>query len=142
MKKAKTLIHGPIDPAFVSAELEKHQDKYHIGAHAFFLGQVRADQVEGNQVSGIEYSAYEEMVDHAVQGIKDRLFTKYQDLSCVHIYHSLGTVRIGEVSLLVMVSSPHRRQALEALDACVEEIKANLPVWKKEVFEDHSHRWL
>lgn len=136
------LIAGPITAEFVSTQIQSHTHKTNIGAHAAFLGQVRADEVEEKTVSGIEYSAYEEMVSKTISGIKDLLFESYDDLICVHIYHSTGLVRVGENSLFVLVSSGHRKQAFRAIADCVEQIKEKLPVWKKELYSDGSHRWL
>ena len=141
MSENKHLLKGPIDPVFVSKKISEHQDKTSIGAHAFFLGQVRADKSGDRQTSGIEYSAYEEMIGKVVKEIKDALFAKYDDLICMHIYHSTGLVKIGEISLFVLVSSGHRKQSFAALEECVELIKEKLPVWKKEIFNDGTHHW-
>ena len=59
----------------------------------------------------------------------------------MHIYHSLGTVNIGEICLFVFVSSPRRKEVFKALEYVVEEIKAKTPVFGKEVFGDESHQW-
>ena len=67
-------------------------------------------------------------------------FEKF-DLTCMHIYHSYGIVKAGEICLFVFVSSPHRKMVQEAIEYVVEEIKANVPVFGKELFEDNSHVW-
>ncbi len=136
------LINGPITSEFLAAVLDKHYSKTNIGAHSFFLGTVRADQIGEKTVSAIEYSAYEEMIAGTVKQIKDVLFEKYNNLVCLHIYHSTGEVKVGQHSLLVMVSSGHRKQAFAACQECVELIKEKLPVWKKELYHDGSHDWL
>ncbi len=136
------LIEGPIPADFISRQISAHQSKTSAGAHSIFLGQVRDDLIDGKTVSGIEYSAYNEMVEPAIQAIKDELFDEFTDLICVHIHHSTGLVRTGEISLLVMVSSGHRKQSFAALEKCVELIKEKLPVWKKEFFTDGSSRWI
>lgn len=59
----------------------------------------------------------------------------------MHIYHSLGRVRAGEICLFVFVSSPHRNQVFEALQYVVEEIKNLVPVFGKELFKDDSYQW-
>ncbi|MCK5820802.1 MAG: molybdenum cofactor biosynthesis protein MoaE [Bacteroidales bacterium] len=141
MKTTTHLIDGPIPSRLISSEIEKHTSKTNIGAHAIFLGQVRADLIGENKVSGIEYSAYEEMIAITVQEIKDSLFAKYDDLICMHIFHSTGMVKVGENSLFVLVSSRHRKHAFRAIEDCVEQIKEKLPVWKKEIFQDGSHKW-
>lgn len=142
MKTTKNLIQGPITASFVALEIEKHASKTNIGAHASFVGQVRADHVNLQIVSGIEYSAYEEMISKTIKGIKDSLYAQYDDLICVHIYHSTGVVKVGENSLFVLVSTGHRKQAFKAIEDCVEQIKEKLPVWKKELYENGTHKWL
>lgn len=142
MKESTHLITGPLQQDFIAQTLISHQTLKNIGAHSLFLGSVRQDQKDGKTVTGIEYSAYEEMVAVAVQEIKDQLFDKYPDLVCLHIYHGTGLIQTGEISLFVLVSSPHRKQAIHACEECVELIKEKLPVWKKEIYSDGSHAWL
>jgi molybdopterin synthase catalytic subunit len=140
-KPKKVFVQGPISPDFVSKSIASHQSKTNIGAHAIFLGQIRADQKETGIVSGIEYTAYEEMAEQAFHEIREAAFAKFE-LSCLHIYHSLGIVPTGEISLFVFVSSPHRRAAFEASEYIVEEIKANVPIFGKElVGESGGYVW-
>ncbi len=131
----KVFVEGPISPAFISDSIAKHQSKTSIGAHAIFLGQIRADQKEDGVVSGIEYSAYPEMAEAVFHQIREAAFEKFE-LTCMHIYHSLGLVPVGEISLFVFVSSPHRRPTFEALEYIVEEIKAKVPIFGKELLGD------
>lgn len=131
-KKKKVFVNGPISPQFVADSIAKHQTQTSIGAHAIFLGQIRSDQKEDGVVSGIEYSAYEDMANEAFHTIREAAFAKFE-LTCLHIYHSLGLVPVGEISLFVFVSSPHRRAAFEASEFIVEEIKSKVPVFGKEL---------
>ncbi|WP_405205911.1 molybdenum cofactor biosynthesis protein MoaE [Aquimarina sp. LLG6339-5] len=141
MKKRKTVfVEGPIRPSFIANSIEKHQTKTTIGAHDIFLGQVRADEIDGNIVQAIEYSSYKDMAEEKFYEIREATFDKY-DLTCMHIYHSLGKVKAGEICLFVFVSAPHRRAAFEALEFLVEEIKKDVPVFGKEIFEDETHVW-
>jgi molybdopterin synthase catalytic subunit len=142
MAESKYLIEGPIPPAFLTRELSGHHSKKVAGAHTFFIGQVRDDLVNGLTVTGIEYSAYNDMVDPVVQSIKNQLFEEFPDLICLHIYHSTGLVLCGEISMVIMVSAGHRKQSFAALEKCVELIKKQLPVWKKELFSDGTSRWI
>lgn len=142
MAEHKYLIDGPISSQFIADEIDKHRDKTGIGAHSLFIGTIRADQIDGKTVAGIVYTAYAEMIGLAIQEIKDTLFRTFDELHCVHIYHSTGQVNVGEHSLFVMVSSAHRKQAFAACTHCVELIKKQLPVWKKELYVDGSHAWL
>ncbi len=140
-KKIKNVFReGAITPDFITNSIAKHQSKTQIGAHDIFLGQVRADEIEGKTVSAIEYTAYEEMANLKFHEIREKTFDKFE-ITCIHIYHSLGKVGVGEICLFVFVSSPHRRTAFEALEFVVEEIKAHVPVFGKELFEDDSYQW-
>ncbi|MDX1604077.1 MAG: molybdenum cofactor biosynthesis protein MoaE, partial [Salinimicrobium sediminis] len=125
---------------FIARSIAKHQSKTQIGAHNIFLGQVRADVVDEKTVKAIEYTAYEEMANRKFHEIREAAFEKF-DLTCMHIYHSLGLVKAGEICLFVFVSSPRRKTIFEALEFVVEEIKAKVPVFGKEIFEDSTHQW-
>lgn len=139
-KIKNVFVQGAITPDFIANSIAKHQSKTTIGAHDIFLGQVRADTIDGKIVSAIEYTAYESMANQKFQEIREATFEKYE-LTCMHIYHSLGKVSTGEICLFVFVSSPHRKEVFEALHYVVEEIKKEVPVFGKELFEDDSYQW-
>lgn len=140
-KKRKTVfINGPISPEFISNSIAKHSTKQNIGAHSIFLGQVRNDIIEDKEVEAIEYSAYIEMADEVFHKIRETAFTMY-NLTCMHIYHSLGMVKSGEISLFVFTSSKHRKDAIEACSYIVERIKKEAPVWGKEIFQNQDYKW-
>ncbi|MGY8915223.1 MAG: molybdenum cofactor biosynthesis protein MoaE [Flavobacteriales bacterium] len=140
-KKVKNVfVPGAISPQFIGESIAKHQSKTTIGAHDIFLGQVRADVIDGKTVAAIEYTAYEEMANKKFHEIRETAFEKF-NLNCMHIYHSLGTVNAGELCLFVFVSSPHRKEVFEALQHIVEEIKVQVPIFGKELFEDESYQW-
>lgn len=141
MKKPKNVfVQGAISSEFIGTSIAKHQTKTSIGAHNIFLGQVRADEIDGKTVSAIDYTAYEEMANQKFYEIREATFEKF-DLTCMHIYHSLGTVKAGEICLFVFVSSPRRKVVFEALEYIVEAIKVDVPVFGKEIFEDQTHQW-
>lgn len=140
-EKPKYLIEGSISPELISTQAQNHQKKTGLGAHTLFLGQVRADEIDQKRVIAIEYSAYAEMAEKEIENIREEAFEKY-DISCLHIYHSIGIVKTGEISLLVMVSAAHRPDAFPALQYIVEQIKHKVPIWKKEIFEDGTERWI
>ncbi len=131
---------GPISSGFIAESIAKHQSKTNIGAHNIFLGQVRADEIDGKAVSAIDYSAYEYMANKKFHDVREATFKKFE-LTCMHIYHSLGTVKTGEICLFVFVSSPRRKEVFKALEYVVEAIKADVPVFGKEIFDDASHQW-
>ncbi len=135
-----TFIEGAISPSFISESIEKHSSKKNIGAHSIFLGQVRNDLINGKEVKAIEYTAYTEMAEEKFHKVREAAFAKYS-LTCMHIYHSLGRVNAGEISLFVFISSAHRSDSIKACEETVERIKKEVPVWGKEIFDDESHRW-
>lgn len=139
-KRHTVLVNGPISPTFIADSIAKHSTKTNIGGHAIFMGQVRKDEMDGKTVAAIEYTAYNEMAEERFYQIREAAFAKY-DLVCMHIYHSLGLVKAGEICLFVFVSSKHRAPAFDACREIVEEIKKDVPVWGKEIFEDASHNW-
>lgn len=140
-KKPKSVFkQGAISSEFIGESIAKHQTKTSIGAHNIFLGQVRADVIDNKTVSAIEYTAYEDMANQRFYEIREAAFEKFE-LTCMHIYHSLGTVKAGEICLFVFVSSPRRKVVFKAIEFIVEAIKADVPVFGKELFEDNSHQW-
>lgn len=139
-KKHKVIQQGAISPAFIADSIAKHSSKTNIGAHTIFLGQVRNDKINENEVAEIEYTAYEEMAEQEFHVIREEAFSKFE-LTCMHIYHSIGTVKAGEISLFVFVSAIHREQVFAACSYIVEQIKSRVPIWGKEIFADGTFIW-
>ena len=137
----KYLTDGPVSGDILLNLIKTASGKTDSGGHMIFLGQVRADEINGKKVRAIEYSAYTELVDLEAEKIKNIILSEFSDVKSVDIVHSTGVVNAGEISLLVFVSAGHRHQAILACSKTVELIKENLPVWKKEIFEDNSHLW-
>lgn len=133
-------VQGSIPASQIAESIAQHSSKTGIGGHSIFLGQVRADEIEGKKIRAIEYTAYEDMARQQMHEIREAIFAKYP-LHCMHIYHSLGEVRAGEICLFVFTSSTHRAPAIEASTEVVERIKKELPIWGKELFEDASYQW-
>ena len=133
-------IEGAISPVFIAESIQKHRERTNIGGHSIFLGQVRADDIDGKTVIAIEYTSYEEPALEKMRIIKEDIFAKYP-LSCMHVHHSLGRVAAGEICLFVFTSSAHRKAAIEACEETVERLKAELPIWGKELFDDESYQW-
>ena len=143
MKETKIkniFLKGSIPASFIAESIQKHSAKIGIGGHSIFLGQVRADEINGKQVTAIEYTAYEDMALEKMHEIREAIFAKYP-LTCMHVYHSLGKVNAGEICLFVFTSSAHRKPAIEACNELVERIKAELPIWGAEIFNDETHQW-
>lgn len=110
------------------------------GAIALFIGTVRSSN-EGKPVTGIEYSSYREMAEEEMTAILGEAIRNHAFASAV-VEHRIGTLEVGEASIGVAVSSPHRRAALDALDYIVEEVKRRAPVWKLELYEDGTREWV
>ena len=139
--EAAHLTYGPVSQNLISQLIEKMNNRTDAGGHMIFLGQVRADIIDGKKVKAIEYSAYTELVDVEAEKIKKAVFSEFDDVKSIDIIHSTGIVNAGEISLLVTVSAGHRIHAMQACSKAVELIKEKLPVWKKEIYEDNSHHW-
>ena len=139
-KHKQIFVKGAISSSFIADSIQKHSTKTTIGAHSIFLGQVRSDSRDDRKVVAIDYTTYEEMALEKMHEIREGIFAKYP-LTCMHIYHSLGTVAAGEICLFVFTSAVHRKEAIDACEEVVELIKKELPIWGKEVFEDDTHQW-
>jgi molybdopterin synthase catalytic subunit len=135
------LIEGPLTQEIISEAVAKLGENTGLGGHSVFMGQVRADSKGSRRVAAIEYSAYESMVVREADRIIQSVLSSFEDVRSVRILHSVGRVKAGEISLFVLVSGGHRQQAMEACTMAVELIKSDLPVWKKEIFEDNTHEW-
>lgn len=142
MLREKCLFEGPLPHSMIGEVVAKAALGDTTGGISVFAGQVRADVVEGRIVKAIEYSSYESMLSNAVDSIRDIILHAFSDVKSVTIIHSTGVVRAGEISLLVIVTAGHRDHAMRACTHAVELVKEKLPVWKKELFEDDTHRWV
>lgn len=139
--KPKNIFNqGAIRASFIAESIQKHSTKTSIGGHSIFLGQVRADQSENGIVKAIDFTAFEDMALARMHLIREDIFAKYP-LTCMHVHHSLGEVAAGEICLFVFTSSAHRKAAMDACEETVERLKAELPVWGREIMEDDTHQW-
>lgn len=106
------------------------------GAVATFTGVVR-EFSRGRQISYLEYEAYPEMAVAKMRQIEEEIRQKWE-IERIAIHHRVGRLGIGELSVVIAVSAPHRRQALEACAYAIERLKRIVPIWKKEVAPDGS----
>lgn len=137
----EVLVNGPLRPAFIAEQLSPLEADQHTGANAFFLGRVRADQSGQTQVMGIEYSSYPAMAIKVAEELAVEAKAKF-DIQSLTVFHSTGLVKVGEVSLMLLISSAHRKASFAALEWAVDTLKVTFPAWKKELFADGSHRWI
>ena len=102
------------------------------GAIATFIGTTRA-QSRGREVLFLEYEAYEGMAEQVMADLADQLKRRHELLE-VAIHHRVGRVDIGEMSVVIAVSAPHRAAALAACREAIDELKVSVPLWKKETY--------
>jgi molybdopterin synthase catalytic subunit len=109
------------------------------GAIATFTGTTRI-QSRGRTVTHLEYEAYEGMAEKVMAELGESLASRY-DLTAIAIHHRIGRVAIGETSVVIAVSAPHRGDALAACKDAIDELKERVPLWKKEVYEG-GEEWI
>ncbi len=126
----------PIDTARLMASVGGEED----GAVLLFLGIVR-DHADGRSVQGMRYDAYAEMAGPVLEEIA-REAAEIVGSDRIAVVHRTGELRIGEASVAIVVSSPHRAEAYAASRHVIEEIKKRLPVWKHEHYSDGESGWV
>jgi molybdopterin synthase catalytic subunit len=109
------------------------------GAIATFVGTVRRSS-RGREVDHLEYEAFEEMAEPMLERLGADLTAKH-GLSAVAIHHRVGRVDIGEASVVIAISAPHRAAALDACREAIDTLKTTIPLWKKEVYEG-GEEWI
>lgn len=130
------LLSGePLDVARVVAEAESAD----AGAVASFVGTVRRTS-RGREVVRLEYEAFPEMAEPMLTRLADELKEKH-GLCEVAIHHRVGAVDIGEASVVIAVSAPHRAAALDACREAIDTLKETIPLWKKEIYAD-GEQWI
>ncbi|MFM2063619.1 MAG: hypothetical protein RLZZ507_3290 [Cyanobacteriota bacterium] len=111
------------------------------GAVVVMSGMVR-NQTDGKAVVALEYQAYEPMALQVFYQIAADIRGQWSDVSRVVIYHRIGRLKIGEISVLVAVGCPHRGEAFAACQYAIDTLKHNAPIWKKEHWQDGSSSWV
>jgi MoaE-MoaD fusion protein len=129
------LVDGPIDLGAVIAEVEDER----AGAIATFEGTVRR-QSRGRKVIALEYEAYGGMAEKVMAEIADGARSRYE-LCEVAVTHRVGHCEVGDVSVAIAVSAPHRHDALAACRDVIDELKERVPLWKKELYEG-GEEWI
>jgi molybdopterin synthase catalytic subunit len=120
------------NPLSLEAAVDEVTDA-RAGAVATFTGTVRSES-RGRTVHHLEYEAYTEMAESVMAGLATVLKARYQ-LQDVAIHHRVGRVEIGEASVVIAISAPHRADALAACKDAIDALKETVPLWKKEVYE-------
>jgi molybdopterin synthase catalytic subunit len=130
------MVRTPLDPGVILRKVGHPED----GAVLLFLGVVR-NHADGRRVAGMRYDAYEAMATEVLSAIAaeaaERLGTDR-----LAVVHRVGDLDVGEPSVAIAVSSPHRAEAYDASRYVIEEIKKRLPVWKKERYVEGGEAWV
>jgi molybdopterin synthase catalytic subunit len=130
------MVRTPLDPGVILRKVGRPED----GAVLLFLGVVR-NHADGRRVAGMRYDAYEAMATEVLSAIAaeaaERLGTDR-----LAVVHRVGDLDVGEPSVAIAVSSPHRAEAYDASRYVIEEIKKRLPVWKKERYVEGGEAWV
>jgi molybdopterin synthase catalytic subunit len=129
------IVSHPIDAAAVTAAVAHAA----AGATVTFIGTTR-DHNEGRRVTRLEYEAYPEMATRKMREIVDEMRVNW-GVSRVAMVHRTGVLAIGEASVGIVVSSPHRREAFAACQHAIDRMKQTVPIWKKEIWSD-GERWI
>lgn len=124
------LLESALDPT-LCAERVAHPG---AGGSVVFIGTVR-NQTKGREVLRLEFEAYPPMALREMEKIAAEARTRWNALAvCIH--HRTGVLEVGEVPVVIAVSTPHRQAAFEACQYCIDTLKETVPIWKKEIFED------
>ena len=110
------------------------------GASVIFLGTTR-EFTQGRQTRWLEYECYREMAERKLAELEAAARQRWPLVECL-LLHRVGPVDLGETSVLVAVSTPHRQQAFEAAQWLMDAIKQEVPIWKKENWADGGSQWV
>ena len=111
------------------------------GALVTFVGIVRADACAGQRVRALDYEAHREMAERQLGRLVDEAKRRWP-LDTVRIQHRLGIVEAGEASVVVAVAAPHRAEAYAASQFLIEHLKREVPIWKRELYDDGTSQWV
>ena len=126
------------DPLSLEAVVAEVADE-RAGGIATFTGTVRR-QSRGREVTHLDYEAYAEMAEDVMEKLAAELQERHE-LCAVAIHHRVGRLEIGEASVVIAVSAPHRQAALDACREAIDTLKETVPLWKKEVYEG-GEEWI
>lgn len=110
------------------------------GAVSLFIGTTR-NNFEGKNVVCLEYEAYVPMAEMEIKKILSDIRQKWPNVKHIAVHHRLGLVPVTEASVAIAVSSPHRNDSLDAVKYCIDALKATVPIWKKEMYEEEGYTW-
>jgi molybdopterin synthase catalytic subunit len=115
----------------VAEEIEKFLRNENCGAEVIFCGSVRSSSI-GEEVVALEFEAYEPMVSKELNRIADQIELKWK-VHSIALHHRLGKVEVGELAVIAAIASTHRKEAFEACQFLMDQLKTSVPIWKKEI---------
>lgn len=130
------LTNDPIDYHALTESVRSNS----CGAVVLFLGTVR-EMTSGRRTVALDYESYPQMAESKLAELESAARDRFP-VEHVGIVHRLGHLGLGEISVAVAVSSPHRQQAFDAGKFLIDELKATVPIWKKENWDDGSEEWV
>ena len=130
------IVQRPLDPTALLAEVAD----IGAGASTLFVGTVRRVN-QGRDVTGIDYTAYGPMAERELAAIVTEASEKY-GISRIVVEHRIGTLMLGEASIVIAASHARRAQAMDAQRFVIEEVKKRVPIWKREHYADGSREWV
>lgn len=130
------LVRASIDYAAVTEAVRSHR----AGAVVLFLGTAR-ELTDGRRTDSLAYEAYPEMAQRELERLEAEARGRWPLVEC-GIWHRLGPLELGEISVAVAISTPHRAEAFEAARWIMDQIKQTVPIWKKENWSDGTSQWV
>ena len=124
-----------------------HQDEFflgetdgRVGGIVTFIGTPRENS-HGREVRYLEYEAYETMAERVMAQLVAQAASQWAVWE-IHVRHRVGRVAVGEPSVVIQVAASHRREAFQASEFLIDEIKRQVPIWKKEIYADGGYQWM
>ena len=134
--KMIALTHTPIDYHALTESVRSSQS----GAVVLFLGTVR-EMTEGRRTVALDYEGYPQMAEAKMAELEAQARSRWP-IDRVGIIHRLGHLELGDISVAIAVSCPHRKQAFEAGQFLIDELKVSVPIWKQENWDDGTTEWV
>ena len=130
------IVERPLDPAALLREVESPAS----GAAVLFVGTVR-EVNEGRAVTGIDYSAYRAMAQREMEAVAAEAVERFGTTHVV-VEHRLGSLGLGDASVVIAISHPRRAPAMDGARYVIEELKRRVPIWKREHYADGTREWV
>ena len=130
------MTNAPIDYHALTESVRSSQS----GAVVLFLGTVR-EMTEGRRTVALEYEGYPQMAETKLAELESQARSRWP-IDQVGIIHRLGHLELGDISVAIAVSCPHRKQAFEAGQFLIDQLKVSVPIWKREIWDDGTTEWV